>query len=419
MRRLLIVIPAVLLLLFLVVFVLDRTGTIDLNLGGDASSETAGADSADGEGNGDDAKRGDDEEDEEEEVPVPVELALADERQISAYYRASSVVEADRQVNLVARMGGRVRRVHVEEGDWVKSGQLLAELENDRERVQLEQSKVREADSKREFVRMEGLLERQLVTQDEFDDAKSARDLAVSDRELARIALDETMVRAPFAGQITTRHIVPGQSINVTEPTFTLVDFEPLRVRIHLPEVIARKVNAHDEVLLDVEAADAPVAATVERISPVVDPETSTIRLTLLVNSAPEEIRVGGFVKVRVTTDTQTEALAVPKVALVEDGGLRSVFIAEADTVRKVEIRTGLYDETHIEVLEGLETGDLIVELGQGGLRTGSKIDVLNAQEVGWVAPAKPSDEANGEEDADPANDESASVASLGEEGDA
>lgn len=419
MRRLLIVIPAVLLVLFLAVFVLDRTGTIDLNLGGDSASETADADS--GESDRERGKDDDDEDGESEAVPVPVELALADERQISAYYRASSVVEADRQVNLVARMAGRVSRVNVEEGDWVKSGQVLAELENDRERVHLEQAKVREADAKREFERVQGLLERQLVTQDEFDDAKSARDLAVSDRELSRIALDDTMVRAPFAGQITTRHIVAGQSIGMTEPTFTLVDFEPLRVRIHLPEVIARKVGVRDEVLLDVEAASAPVPAIVERISPVVDPETSTIRLTLLVDGAPEEIRVGGFVKVRVTTDTQTEALAVPKVALVEDGGLRSVFLAEADSVRKVEIRTGLYDETHIEVLEGLEAGDLIVELGQGGLRTGSRIDVLNATEVGWVAPAAPSDEENAEggDDADPADDESASVASLGEEGDA
>ena len=56
-------------------------------------------------------------------------------------------------------------------------------------------------------------------------------------------------------------------------------------------------------------------------------------------------MRVGGFVKVRITTDTHNDALAVPKTALVEEGGLRSVFVAEADTVRKVEINTGLYDE--------------------------------------------------------------------------
>jgi hypothetical protein len=62
------------------------------------------------------------------------------------------------------------------------------------------------------------------------------------------------------------------------------------------------------------------------------------------------------------------------------------VFVAEADTVRKVEIRTGLYDETHIEILDGLVETEYVVSLGQGGLRTGSRIDVLNAEEVEWVS---------------------------------
>ena len=99
------------------------------------------------------------------------------------------------------------------------------------------------------------------------------------------------------------------------------------------------------------------------------------------------EALVGGFVKVRITTDTKTEALAIPKIALVEEGGLRSVFVASADSVRKVELRTGLSDEVSVEVLEGVAEGDLVVTLGQGGLRSGSKIDVLNAKEVGWTKP--------------------------------
>jgi len=156
-------------------------------------------------------------------------------------------------------------------------------------------------------------------------------------------------------------------------------------------------------VNLDVEAMDKPVPAVVERISPVVDPATSTVRLTLLVEGKPQSLRVGGFVKVRITTDTQTDALSIPKLALVEEGGLRSVFLAEADSVRKVEVRTGLYDESHIEVLDGLETGDYVVTLGQGGLRDGSHIDVLNATEVGWVPPVKEDDVEHAEAEEDTA----------------
>jgi len=99
---------------------------------------------------------------------------------------------------------------------------------------------------------------------------------------------------------------------------------------------------------------------------------------------------VGGFVKVRITTDQHHDALAIPKLALVEEGALRSVFVAEADTVRKVEIETGLHDESHVEVLTGLAEGVCVVTMGQGGLRTGTPIRALNADAAGYTGAVKP-----------------------------
>jgi len=370
------------LILALTAFLLVQFGAVDLP-GGSAHAD-------DGSG-GKSSKKGDQDkdEDEKEEVPVPVELAKAERRPLAAYYRASSVLEADRHVELVSKIQGRVEKILVEEGDWVKQGQVMVELENDRERVQLRQAELKMEEQNRDLERRKALLEKNLVTQEEFDAAEGRHNLAAAERDLARIVVEETLVRAPFAGQVTDRRVVPGQHVTPAAHLLTLVDFDPLRVRVHLPEAIARRVSAGDQVLVSVDALEDPLPATVERIAPVVDPQTSTVRLTLLMQGKGQkhEALVGGFVKVRITTDTKTEALSIPKIALVEEGGLRSVFVASADSVRKVELRTGLSDETSVEVLEGVNEGDLVVTLGQGGLRSGSKIDVLNAKEVGWIAP--------------------------------
>lgn len=325
-----------------------------------------------------------------ERVPVPVELARAETRSIAAFYRAASVIEADRLVDLVAKVGGRVQAIAVEEGDWVDAGDILAELENGREKIQLEQAEVRLADQTRQRERNHQMLAEELISQQEFDAVESAYRLAETERDLARIALEETYIRAPFAGQITDRKIVLGQQIALAAPAFTLADFEPLRVRVHLPEAIARKVESGQRVLIAPEAVDEALPAEVERIAPVVDPATSTVRITLRLADGRQKARVGGFCKVRITTDTHSEALAIPKVALVEEGALRSVFVAEADSVRKIEVRTGLYDETHVEVIDGLLGGEYVVTLGQGNLRTGSPIEALNAAEVGYVAEPEP-----------------------------
>jgi membrane fusion protein (multidrug efflux system) len=327
--------------------------------------------------------------------PVPVELARAGTRGISAYYRAASVIEADRLVDLVARVQGRVRQVAVEEGQWVKQGQVLAELENDRERIQLDKAELTVADRARQLERSRGMLEQELVSRQEFDDLESAWRLAVAERDLAAIVLEETRLRAPFAGLVTERRIVAGQQLPAGFAAFSLGDFEPLRVRVHLPEDVARKVTAGQRVLVSPEGQEVPgqprqVEGTVERVSPVVDPATSTVRLTLLLDGAGADLRVGGFVKVRITTDRHHDALAIPKLALVEEGALTSVFVAEADTVRKVEIETGLHDETHVEILTGLEDGDCVVTMGQGGLRTGAPIRALNADAAGYAAAPAP-----------------------------
>jgi membrane fusion protein (multidrug efflux system) len=330
-----------------------------------------------------------------EVMPIPVEAAQVAARGIAAYYRAASVIEADRLVELPCRADGRVRTIAVEEGDWVKKDQILAELENDREKIQLRKAELTLADKQRQLDRSRRMQDEELISQQEFDDVESAFKLAEAERDLARIALEETRVRAPFAGRITDRKVVLGQQVALSVPAFTLGDFSPLRVRVHLPENVARKVDAGQRVLVSPEAVEQPLEALVERVSPVVDPATSTVRLTLLLDDQDSPARVGSFVKVRITTDQHHDALSIPKLALVEEGALRSVFVAEADTVRKVEVRTGLYDETHVEILEGLYAGDFVVTAGQGGLRTGTVVNVLNHEAVGYRG--------REEEDRDPA----------------
>ncbi len=329
---------------------------------------------------------GEDEEKDPEDVAVPVQLARAERRGIDAYYKAASVIEADRLVDLVTKVQGRVQSVNMEEGDWIRSGQVLAELENDRERVQLRQAQLKLDEQQRLIDRNRAMMEEGLISEQEFDVVRSTYDLAETERDLARIAFDETRLVAPFDGQVTDRKVVPGQLVNPSEALFTLADFSPLRVRVYLPENVARKVESGQRVLVTPDALGEDLEAKIERVSPVVDPVTSTVRVTLRLDDGERLARVGGFVKVRITTDSHNDALAVPKLALVEEGGLRSLFVAEADSVRKVEIRTGLYDEDYVEVLDGVEEGWFVVEVGQGGLRDGARIEPLNAAEVGWGA---------------------------------
>ncbi len=186
-----------------------------------------------------DAENGD-----EKERAVPVNLALVSRRGIDSYYKAASVIEADRLVDVVSKTQGRIGILNVEEGDWVRTGQVLAELENDRERVQMRQADLKLEDQQRVLDRNRSMLEENLISTQEYDAAKALYDQAEAERDLARITYEEKRILAPFDGQITERMIVTGQMVNPAQPLLTLADFSPMRVRVHLPEAVARKIKA-------------------------------------------------------------------------------------------------------------------------------------------------------------------------------
>lgn len=312
----------------------------------------------------------------DQEPSVPVEVATVLRRPLAAFHRAASSIEAARLVEVPCRTAGRVQTTAVEEGDWVEAGQLLAELDNARQKLELRQAELQLAEQERKLERAEKMLAESLISHEEYETQRTASEQAAAARDLAALNLEDTYLRAPFAGQITARQVVSGQQVQASQAAYTLADFDPLRVRVHLPESVAAKIKVGEQVPLETDASSDELQAWVERISPVVDPATGTVQVTLRLPGGADA-RVGGFVKARLTTDRKRDVLSVPKMALVDEGGLRSVFVAAADTVRKLEITTGLHDATHVEVISGLEEGWTVVTLGRGGLRTGTRVEIL------------------------------------------
>ena len=172
------------------------------------------------------------------------------------------------KVKISADVAAKITFLGVEEGDWVEEGRILAELENNREQIQLRKAELTLGDKERLRERNAKMLEEELISQQEYDDVESAFKLAEAERDLARIALEETRIRAPFSGRITDRKVVLGQQVALSAPVFTLGDFTPLRVRVNLPENVARKVDSGQRVLISPEAADKPLeAVTIDKVT--------------------------------------------------------------------------------------------------------------------------------------------------------
>lgn len=338
-----------------------------------AAADSTGADSLTAKG-----KNG---KDEPKEIVVPVELAVAAPRDLPAYFQATGSLEAKRQVDLIAKAQGQVTKLNVEEGDFVRAGQVLLELDPREEQILLEQARVNVDNLQKEWDRISSMSEKGLAADRDIEAARKSLDLAVYERDLAEVRLDNRVIRAPFQGQVTVRRVDLGQTVNPGTPVLGLADVSPLEVLLYLPEQIVRDLAVDQPVELRADVdPDVPLDGRVAMIAPVVDPATSTVKVTLRVDALAGAARVGSFVRARITTDVRESVVSVPKRALVAEAGATYLFVAEADTVRKVPVTTGYSDDTHIEIVDGVGTGEKIVSVGQGGLRTGSKIRDLEAE---------------------------------------
>jgi membrane fusion protein, multidrug efflux system len=314
-----------------------------------------------------------------EEPPVPVEVALAGPRDIPATFVATGSLEAKRQVKLIAKSGGQITKLAVEEGDFVKQGAVMLEIEHREEELKLEQNKVRAETAERELERTQGLMSKELGSAQDLDKRKDDAQVAQLDLHMSEVELGNKIVRAPFAGQVTVRDVQLGQTVNVGQSLIEVADVSPLQLKLYLPEKMVGQLAAGQSVNLfsDVDPS-LRLTGVVERIAPAVDPATSTVKVTLHVDAASGKARVGTFVRAHITTDIHKGAVSVPKKALVPEAGVTYLFIAEADTVRKVPVTTGYQDESFVEIVSGVTSGAKVVSVGQGGLRDGSKIKPLD-----------------------------------------
>jgi membrane fusion protein, multidrug efflux system len=318
------------------------------------------------------------EKDKKEDKKLPVEVAVAKKGPISSWIVTTATLEADSQITILSETTGTVERLMVDEGSFVKEGQTLAVLGDNQKMVEAQKAEIRLQNSKVELQRKESSYQQKIISQADYDKAKFERDVADSEVNASKVALQRLTIRAPFSGIITQRFIEKGQNISLGTQLFTLLDKDPLKARIYLPEKEVFGIERNQKVSLTLNAQkDVKFAGKIDQINPAVDSKTGTVKVTIIVDSAPQSVRPGSFVDVRLVTQRHENALLIPKRALVEEAGQKYVFLLNKDMVVRRTVKVGFTDDVNAEILSGIDTGNSVVTAGQGSLRDGSRAEIV------------------------------------------
>jgi RND family efflux transporter MFP subunit len=312
---------------------------------------------------------------------VPVEVIATSRQPIAAYFETNGVLEAENEVDLVARLAGPILELLTEEGQGVSRGQLLARVDGREIEARLSASRIKLDESQLSFDRIKALHAQELVSRESFDLALSRLEGARAEVEELQIQLSYTEVRAPFGGLIVNRYIKLAQTVSVNTPLFRLSDFNPLLCPIRVPERELARLHRGQRAELTIEAfRDTRFPAEVLRLSPVVDAATGTVKVTLQVRTTGQRgirLRPGMFASVFLEMERRQDALVIPKAALTLDSLGDSIFVVRDGVARRQDLTLGFLSDDLVEVKEGLAVGDVVVVVGQDGLSDGTPIEIL------------------------------------------
>ncbi len=312
-------------------------------------------------------------------TPIPVETALPSRADILATYEATTTIASDADAPVVAKAGGEVVSLLVEEGDRVSHGQVLAELDGERLRLEMLSAKASLDQVRSEYERYTDLAARGLVSEAMFESMKYDLEALEAAYELARLNYDYSKIRAPIDGVVSSRNIKLGQSINVSDVVFRITDTNELLAYLQIPQAELGKFSAGQLATLTVDAMpNTKYNAMIARISPTIDMRNGTFRATAFIDNGSGELAPGMFARFSIAYEKHADALVIPREALVEEDDQTSVYVVANGSVSRRTIETGIESGDLVEVVGGLDGDDEIVVTGQSSLRDGSKVLASN-----------------------------------------
>lgn len=307
-----------------------------------------------------------------EDVAPSVAVEQVYVREVPQMATYTSTVQAYVKNNIAPQMAGRITKINVEIGDFVKAGQVLAEID----KAQLLQAQLQLQNQEVELQRLKSLFEAGGLSQSDYDAIQMQYNVLKTQVDNL---VENTTLRSPVNGVVTARNYDVGDMYGMSMPIFTVEQIVPVKILVGVSESDYSKVKKGDSVEI---VADAIPGKTfygkINRIYPTVDPATRTFTVEVKVDNSYRTLRPGMFVRAIINFGANNNVV-IPDVAVVKQqgSGERFVYVLNEDgtvTYRKVVLGRRMGAE--YEILEGLSDSAKVVTGGQIRLKDGIKVTV-------------------------------------------
>lgn len=262
---------------------------------------------------------------------VPVEAMPVKRSNIEIFLVNNCTLEPEKQIDVEARTSGIISNILVEEGDHVTSGTPLAKLDDEEALLALREAKLKRENAERVYKNSLDNFKENIISKEEFEDKKFQLEIATVELEKKQLEYEYITIESPIDGVIVERNIEEGYNIEKDQTVFKIADFDPILARIYIPEKdINKVVEAQIAKVISEFLPGIEFMGKVTMVSPVVDPESGTVKVTIeMEDLLGGALKPGMFVSVFTIVDQHQDALLIPKKALVMEAESDEVFVVK------------------------------------------------------------------------------------------
>ncbi len=293
--------------------------------------------------------------------PIAVRTEAARSLTVPELLEATGTLLAHESAAVAAERDGRVVGIPVERGSFVAAGAPIAVLENREAKATVSDAEASLAWTQSEVDRYAGLREKGVISKADLQRKSLDLQSAQARLDLARKALEDTIIRAPFSGIVSERRVSAGAFVRRGEPVATLVQVDPIRAELAIPESAATAVKKGQKIALSVQSFPGrEFEGEIAYVGPSLKSEARTLVVEALVPNPGRLLQPGLFARARIEMPRSGPAVFVPKAAIVTDAGVSRVFVVGSAAVTERIVSVGEARGADVEVRSGVKAGERV-----------------------------------------------------------
>ncbi|MEN6326057.1 MAG: efflux RND transporter periplasmic adaptor subunit [Syntrophomonas sp.] len=336
------------------------------------------------------------------ESATTVKIAIAEQRDIYGSTSYRNRLKASSEVEILPKTSERIISINVKEGQEVRAGQTLMTLDSSSLRASIKKAEAQVASAqatqvnnqikieaaRKNYERTENLFNAGVATQLELENAKDEYDslqsgsveAAVAEAQAALLAIQDQVgycsITAPVSGIVGRIYVSAGDNVTTSKTVAVISDPQQMKTEVTIGESDISKMQLNSKVDVYVKSiSQNAFTGTVTSIASVLDANSDMYPVTVTIDNSAGKIKSGMYAEVLIDTSSVQNALCIPLSAIIPSGGVNIVYtVDENNHAQRVEVKTGINDETYVQILSGLKAGDKVVTLGNTLISDGSLV---------------------------------------------